>query len=168
MNITTPWIPGVFLLDKYLRYTQKVFCISILFSVVGFSQNFPFTIPELPAGKKVEIYYNVVVNNSLVPPTTSTIGQHDTVFLGPGLYFLNNDPATLAENDITLTPAAQFACNANDGVVYVDQAAVSGNNDGSSWANAFVSLRSEERRVGKRVGLGVQHIEGINTVNART
>src|SRR5690606_6349755 len=141
MNISTPWIKGVFFLDKYLLYTLKVFSISVLFSVAGFSQNFPFTIPELPAGKKVEIYYNVVVDNPLVPPTTSTIGRHDTVFLGPGLYFLSNDPSTLLENDITLTPAAQFACNAYDGVVYVDHSATGGNNVGSSWTDAFLSLQ---------------------------
>ena len=99
--------------------------------MVSHTQTFPFQLPELPAGKKVTIYYNVVVNDPLDPVTTSTIGEHDTVFYGPGIFLLSNDPATVAPDDITLTPAAQFPCNSFSGVVYVDSSATDGNNDGT-------------------------------------
>ncbi|WP_236976948.1 right-handed parallel beta-helix repeat-containing protein, partial [Membranihabitans maritimus] len=109
--------------------------------IIGISQNFPFELPELPEGKKIQIFYNVVVNDPLDPLTTSFIGQQDTVFYGNELFLLSDDPATMAADDITLTPASQFVCNSFDGIVYVDQSAGAGSNDGSSWGNAFLNLQ---------------------------
>ncbi|MCB0674958.1 MAG: HYR domain-containing protein, partial [Saprospiraceae bacterium] len=104
------------------------------------AQNFPLTLPELPAGKSIRIYYRVNTNGTFSPVNATSISEQTTVTYSSGLQ-VSNDPATMMADDPTLTPAFAFDCTDFGSTVYVDSSASPGG-DGTTWATAFNDLQA--------------------------
>ncbi|MCB0602964.1 MAG: hypothetical protein KDC28_17120, partial [Saprospiraceae bacterium] len=104
------------------------------------AQNFPFTLPELPAGKSIRIYYRVNTNGTFSPVNATSISEQALIGFTGGTQN-SDDPNTPAANDPTLTPAFAFDCTDFGSTVYVDSSATPGG-DGTSWATAFNDLQA--------------------------
>ncbi|GAA4442477.1 hypothetical protein GCM10023091_29410 [Ravibacter arvi] len=68
----------------------------------GFAQG-PFNIGTLPPGDSVVIYYDVAINNPLVPPNAPSISNQGTVSGSNFASALTDDPASPTAGDATVT-----------------------------------------------------------------
>ncbi len=89
--------------------TYKNLILSSFFLIgwgTSFSQfTFPFSIPEMPAGKQLIIQYKVVVNSVFNPLNTYTI--IDQITLNSNLGMQNSDdPATWSRNSLNILKTA--------------------------------------------------------------
>ncbi|HKK74362.1 MAG TPA: HYR domain-containing protein [Saprospiraceae bacterium] len=102
-------------MKKYF-YKKRSFLLllGLLVGVLGYSQNFPDTLPSLPAGKSVTITYQVQVDPNL-PVSVTEVSEQDSVsYIDPNnflakLWSLSDDPATGAALDPTITSV--IACD---------------------------------------------------------
>ncbi|MCB0657769.1 MAG: HYR domain-containing protein, partial [Saprospiraceae bacterium] len=104
------------------------------------SQNFPLTLPELPAGKSIRIYYRVNTNGTFSPVNATSISEQASLSFTGGNQN-SDDPSTPTADDPTITPAFAFDCTDFGSTVYVDKGAAPGG-DGTSWASAFNDLQA--------------------------
>ena len=94
------------MISKVLSKNLVVCFVFLLgFQALQAQFSFPFSIPELPAGKQLIIQYKVVVNSVFNPLNTYTI--IDQITLNSNLGMQNSDdPATWSRNSLNILKTA--------------------------------------------------------------
>lgn len=87
---------------KYIIHQVLAICLTVFSGNICLAQG-PFNVGTIHSGDSIVIYYEVTINNPLVPPTALSISNQGTVSGSNFTSILTNDPATPTAGDATLT-----------------------------------------------------------------